>query len=84
MTSWMSTYIDIGAMLSSASFTLLSCDETERKDRQVGVYEGILKFQAELIAEMGCVSAEVLIAEAKQAPVRLLTSPRFFVVAERQ
>jgi hypothetical protein len=77
--------MDVKALLDAAGFQPLSVHETAGwKTRQLAVYDALLKRRHELPAAIGAAAAEVMIAEAEQAPVNLAAAPRCFVVAERR
>ncbi|HXA04013.1 MAG TPA: class I SAM-dependent methyltransferase [Bryobacteraceae bacterium] len=85
MTTWVPRRAELEAMLITAGFRLLSCQETPRwKERQMAVYRGILRHRDELERQVGPVSTGILVAEAKEAAARLGGSPRCLVVAVRQ
>src|SRR6185295_5620956 len=84
MTTWVLPYMETGAMMNAAGFQLLSSEEPAGwRERQVAVYRAILRNRKELALAIGERAAEVLISEAEQAPARLLSAPRCFLVAER-
>lgn len=84
LTTWVPPYLDMDAMLGAAGFRLLSCEEPQGwKERQMAVYSAILSNRSELPAAIGERAAEILIAEAEEAPERLSSAPRRFVVGER-
>jgi SAM-dependent methyltransferase len=85
MTTWIPAYMDVKALLHPAGFDPLSIHETAGwKARQLAVYEGILRHRHELPGAIGAAAAEVMIAEAEQAPVNLAAAPRCLVVARRR
>jgi SAM-dependent methyltransferase len=73
-----------GDLLREAGFLLTTYEETpDWLRRQVAVYEGILKTQPGLVAELGKSAASDMIAEALQMPAVLAQSRRVLVVARR-
>lgn len=84
LTTWVPPYLDMDAMLGAAGFRLLTCEEPQGwKERQMAVYSAILNNRSELPSAIGDRAAEILIAEAEEAPARLSSAPRRYVVGER-
>jgi ubiquinone/menaquinone biosynthesis C-methylase UbiE len=85
MTTWAPRVDQLKKMLQSAGFQLLRCEETPRwRERQMAVYRGILRNRGQLEREMGAVAANILLTEAREAPLRLAAAPRRLIVTERQ
>jgi ubiquinone/menaquinone biosynthesis C-methylase UbiE len=83
MTTWTASDGDLRSMLERAGFHVLACIETPQwKERQMAVYRGILRNRAALEQEMGAPAAEVLVAEAREAPAKLAGAPRRLITAE--
>lgn len=85
MTTWVPCLDEMEQMLLNAGFRLLRGAETPRwRERQIAVYRGILRNREQLEREIGVEAAEVLVAEAREAPAKLSAAPRRLIVAERQ
>jgi cyclopropane fatty-acyl-phospholipid synthase-like methyltransferase len=83
MTTWVARGSELETMLTNAGFqVLLSAETLQWKERQMAVYRGILRNRATLELEIGRAATEVLVAEARGAPVKLAGSARQLVVAE--
>jgi ubiquinone/menaquinone biosynthesis C-methylase UbiE len=84
MTTWIPPYLDLESLLAAARFHLISREETSKwRERQIAVYRGILRNRRELESVLGGAAVQILMDEANQAPAKLLTAPRYLVIAER-
>ena len=84
-TTWETADVDQRALLGRAGFDVLVREETpDWLDRQLAVYTGIRESEAELRAEMGDAAAAVILAEARDTPPRLPSTPRLLIAAVRR
>ncbi|OLT09967.1 hypothetical protein BJF78_29525 [Pseudonocardia sp. CNS-139] len=82
VTSWETPGVDHAALLTAGGFTVEEKVETpDWLDRQLAVYAGMLAHENELVAEMGAEAAAVVLAEARETPPRLPSTPRVLVAA---
>jgi SAM-dependent methyltransferase len=84
-TTWEPTHLDYCWYLEPAGFGNI----TKRRvpgsaERQIAVYEGILRHRESIAAELGPDAAEVLIAEATETPAMLDDAPRVIITATRR
>lgn len=83
-TTWETAEVDHLALLADAGFDVRVREETpDWLDRQLAVYTGIRDAERELRAEMGDEAAEVILAEARDTPSRLPSTPRLLLAAVR-
>jgi amino acid adenylation domain-containing protein/thioester reductase-like protein len=83
-TVWALPAPDYPSLLEQNGFRVLEHAETPRwKERQLAVYRGILEHEEELRRTLGS-AADILVSEARHAPVMLAGAPRVLIVAERR
>lgn len=81
-TTWEPSYLDYGVLLQAAGLSLISREVTPNwKSRQLAVYDGLLRHETELRLELGVEAANVLLAEAREAPSMLEDTPRLMYLA---
>ncbi|MEV0621452.1 class I SAM-dependent methyltransferase [Nonomuraea sp. NPDC050404] len=81
LSTWEPPYLDHAGMLEKAGFTVTAREETGRwLERQTEVYRRILLESPALESELGP-GAAVLLAEARDTPETLPTTPRIIVAA---
>jgi SAM-dependent methyltransferase len=84
-TTWETADVDHVALLGRAGFDVRVREETpDWLDRQLAVYTGIRDAESTLRAEMGDEAAAVLLAEARDTPPRLPSTPRLLLSAVRR
>jgi len=84
MTTWVPSYLDMKSLLAGASLRLCHQEIAPLwMERQLRVYEQILKNRQELERELGADAIRVLVSESENAPAHLAETPRMRIVAER-
>jgi SAM-dependent methyltransferase len=85
MTTWIPRYMDVEMLFRSANLELLSCVEISlSRERQTSVYAGIRHSHDQLVATVGRRCADLLLAEAQEAPEKIADAPRCLIVAQRR
>ena len=83
-TTWQPSYFDYASLMTASGFAVLVCEEpSDWRGRQLAVYEGIVREERRLIAELGDEAARVLLAEARDAPRMLDDCERLLIVVRR-
>jgi SAM-dependent methyltransferase len=84
-TTWEPAHLDYAWYLEPAGFTAITKQPVDGSaDRQIAVYQAIVRQQPALTAELGPAATTVLVTEATETPAMLATSPRVIIAAARR
>jgi SAM-dependent methyltransferase len=84
-TSWEPAHLDYSRYLTAAGFRNITRQRIPGSaERQIAVYQGILRHREAITAELGTDAARVLVAEASETPEMLDYTPRVIITALRR